>query len=528
MGHRRIKWRRTRFAGESASDFLERALLFSFCIHGIAMLSMLFLLLPGVPGGPDDGAARMAYLASSPWLWRAGWFPWQLTALSDLFLSLALLRTRWRLAALLSVLLTVAGIVPDQMGQVLWMTHGIELAQQGSLALYTRFEANVFFWISVYGGTFYTFAAIAWTWCFAVRGEGKWPRGLTVYSLLLWCLFAFLNANPLLPDFLHLSPFWIAGGNAASFIFLLLWFALTTEVVLRQTRPDQIVGRYAPWHHPRTGLGRIFDLPGNSRFLRTLCEYLPVVAFLSDITDVIYVNYLVEVSKLEPLVPGGLTLQRLGSDGRYALFTFLTFRHGHFGPRFLGKLRRLFPSPIQTNWRIYVRDPQTGKEGIFFVSNASGSTLVATGARLFSEGMPMHVLNASALHVDRDEQIALLYLDGGKGSAPDAKATLQFKDERPAQGPWNACFASYEEMLAYCVPQDRAFSSQPWYRRVTQQEIKLEIPLDACKPLEGMVYSHSASVFVGDATPFCFYVASVSFRFEQELYIPLSSSSTLS
>jgi hypothetical protein len=56
------------------------------------MLTMLFFLLPGLPGGPNGSAARMNYVASAPRLWRLGWFPWQFTALSDLLISLALLR----------------------------------------------------------------------------------------------------------------------------------------------------------------------------------------------------------------------------------------------------------------------------------------------------------------------------------------------------------------------------------------------------------------------------------------------------
>jgi hypothetical protein len=50
----------------SANSFLERTLLFTFCIHGIAMLAMVFFLLPGLPGGPNESAARMAYVASGP------------------------------------------------------------------------------------------------------------------------------------------------------------------------------------------------------------------------------------------------------------------------------------------------------------------------------------------------------------------------------------------------------------------------------------------------------------------------------
>jgi hypothetical protein len=496
---------------------LERTLLFSFCLHGVAMLAMVFFLLAGLPGGPNDGAARMLYVAHTPWLWRLGWFSWQLTALSDLLISLALLRIRWRPAALLSTLLVVAGMIPDQMGQVLWMTQGVALAQHGTLAMYSQFEATVFGWIGIFGGGGYTLAAVGWTWCFATEKAWRWPRGLTIYSLLLWSLFAFLSVSPLLPSFLQLSSLWIAAGNALGFILLLTWLALAAEMVMRAARPDQAVGRSAPWHHPRA---RMLNLIANSRFLRTLCEYVPMVAFLSDIKRVLYVNYIVEASRLEPFVPVGLELQRIGPAGRYALFTFLTYKHGHFGPRLLGPLRLLFPSPVQTNWRIYVRDPRTDNLGIFFVTNACSSTLVALGARLFAEGMPMHVLQAGSIEVGQDGTVELLQ-DSGTGTAPDAQASLQRMAERPTSGPWDGCFASYEEMLAYCVPQDRAFSTQPWYGRLTRQEITLNIPLTTCEPLEGSVHSRAAALFVGDAAPFCFVVPAVTFSFEQELHISL-------
>lgn len=511
-----------------ATSFLENTLVFSFCIHGIAMLTMLFFLLPGLPGGPHDSVAeRMAYVAGAPWLWRSGWFAWQLTALSDLLISLALLRIRWRFAALLAVLFVVAGMIPDQMGQILWMTRGVTLAQEGVLSSYSQFEATIFFWISVYGGAGYTLAAICWTWCFATQKNESWvswSRGLTSYSVILWSLFALLSVNPLLPVRLHLSPLWVAGGNALGFVLLLLWLALATEMVLRRRRPDQAVGRFAPWHYPsgpHAERAWLIDLIANSRFIRTLCEYIPNVAFISDITNVVYVNYIVEASKLEPFVPAGLELQRIGEDGRYALFTFLTFKHGHFGPRFLGKARLLFPSPVQTNWRIYVRHPRTGQSGVFFVSNACTSTLVALAARLLAEGMPMHVLQRGKVAIDKQGKVSLS-LENGQGSAPDAQAALSRVDKRPEQGPWTQCFASYEDMLAYCVPQDRAISSQPWYGRVTRQEIRLDIPLDACQPLEGKVYSHAAYRFVGNAPSFCFFVPRVNFRFEQENYDSLS------
>jgi hypothetical protein len=72
------------------------------------------------------------------------------------------------------------------------------------------------------------------------------------------------------------------------------------------------------------------------------------------------------------------------------------------------------------------------------------------------------------------------------------------------------------------VPQDRALSTQPWHGRVTRQEIRLEIPLAACRPLEGKVASRAAAAWVKEAQPFCFRVEKVAFRFDSEGYSPLA------
>src|SRR4051794_16955758 len=89
---------------------LERALLFTFVAHAAGMLAMAALLLPGMPGGPSaDLAARAAYVAGHPCLWRLGWLGWQVTALSDLLLGVALLVTPWvrKYAAVVTLALTL-------------------------------------------------------------------------------------------------------------------------------------------------------------------------------------------------------------------------------------------------------------------------------------------------------------------------------------------------------------------------------------------------------------------------------------
>jgi hypothetical protein len=489
-------------------------------IHGVAMASMALILLPGMPGGgTTDGVARMRYVADHPWLWWLGWLPWQFTALSDLLLGIGLLRASWipKGPAILTMLVTVAAVIPDQAGQAAWMTRGLALARAGDAAAYLAYEARIFEWTAVWGGTLYTVGALGWTWCFVAAKT--WNRWLGGISLVLWPLFLYVNAGPLLPRGLGPSPAFVAVGNALGFVLLQAWFALVAEEVLRRSRPVAASGRDAPWRHPRRLLRPVADLLANSRFVRALAEVPPALAFDSDITDVIYVNYVVEASRLRPLVPAGLELQRYGLEGRWSVFTFLTFRHGHFGPRAIGPLRRLLPSPIHTNWRIHVRDPRTGKEGIHFVTNAIASTPHALGARLMSEGMPMHVLASAELRAEGDRFV--LRLDPGDGSGPDAEADLRLAAAPPESGPWSAAFATWKDMLSHVVPQDRGFSTQPWHGRVTRQEIRLQIPLEACQPLEGTVASRAAAAIVGDAQPFCFRVAKVRFRFDGEEFDPL-------
>lgn len=490
------------------------------------MLAMAALLLPTMPGGPTQlDTDRIALIAAHPWRFRLGWLPWHLTALSDLLLAVALLRTAWipRVPAWLVLGLTVAAIVPDQGSQLLWITRGVKLAQaahaSGDASQYLAFESWAFPLTAVWAALLYTLSAIGWTLCF-VRA-GVWSAGLTRLSVVAWGMFGVVTVGPLLPAPLTLPKQAIAVGNAAGFILLMLWLALMTETVLRRSRPRPQHGRWALWQAPSPGFpGRLMAAAANSLFVRKLCALLPTFAFRSDITEVIYANYLIPHEQLAHLVPEGLTLQRLGPEGRWAMFTFLTYRHGHFGPAVLGPLRRLFPSPVQSNWRIYVRDPRTEKEGIYFVTSAVTTALHSLGARLMAEGMPMHLLEHGEVFSGANGEIRVL-LDPGSGSAPDAELALG-PDRRPAEeqllsAPWSECFGSYTDMLRYTVPQDRAMSTLPADCLTVRQEIGLGIPLTACEPLLGAVRSRAAAAIVGaEATAVCFRVPQVSFLFTGE------------
>ena len=132
----------------------------------------------------------------------------------------------------------------------------------------------------------------------------------------------------------------------------------------------------------------------------------------------------------------------------------------------------------------------------------------------------MHVLSRAEVTRAEDGSMRVL-LDAGRGSAPDADVSLQPAGAPQFQNEWSECFTSFREFLAYCVPQDRAMSTQPSAGTVTRQEIDLGIPLDICEPLAGEVRSRAAEAVAGDAKPVCFRVPKVAFLFEVEDKDPL-------
>ena len=100
-----------------------------------------------------------------------------------------------------------------------------------------------------------------------------------------------------------------------------------------------------------------------ARSRRKFTSFFPFLKLRSDVKDVVYMNWILEVDKVRHFIPDGLELWE--KDGK-TLFTILTYRHGSFGPSFLGPFRRLFLSPLQSNWRLYLKSaPPNVTQGSF-------------------------------------------------------------------------------------------------------------------------------------------------------------------
>ena len=502
-----------------ASRFLEQTLLLSLLLHLAAMASMALVIIQGVPGGgATDDLARVTFVAEHPLRWQLGWIPWQLCTIIDIVTGLALVWTRWvpRIPALLTLAVTCAGAVIEQRGEIPWVTTGAHRAQDalrsGDLGSYLAFEHSAYRNTAILGASLYLVMVVGWAWCLA--GGQVWNRALARVLPPALAVLAIGSAALLLPEPVRPGLRLAGVANGIGFVLLEAWLWLACEAVLARSRRRETTGRYAPWVHSASGVrGRVLTTIGKSHVLHAVGSWLPPIALRSDITDVVYVNYLVDAERLAGHVPEGFELCTVGPDGSHGLFSILVFRQGHFGPAALGPLRRLFPSPVETNWRTYVHDPRTGLDGVYFTTNAVESTLVSLVARHLSEGMPMHVLANADLDVG-ESGVTRVRLDPGVGTAPDLDAHLAPGRPRLPGSDWSAAFGDWDGFLAACVPQERAFSSQPWTRSTTRQEIRFAIPLESFEPLEGEVISRAARAIVGEAEPVCFRVPTVAFRFD--------------
>lgn len=249
---------------------------------------------------------------------------------------------------------------------------------------------------------------------------------------------------------------------------------------------------------------------------RAILSRLPFVTLESDVVEVVYLNWLVPCELAAPHVPPGVTLYERNGQ---TILTVLTYRHGHFGPAFLGPLRKLFPSPLQSNWRFYLEPLQTGQNSarhtgpcVLFIKNSFDSLLYTLITRLCSDALPSH-LAASLMHA-REGNRFTTELKGGHGSAPDLYSKCQIEANAALPPQWQAFFADWREAIAYLTLQESAIAQMPGTTRLAQAGIDLPIPQDQVMPLACTAYSPGELLTSLGASgePFCFTVPKVKFK----------------
>ena len=270
------------------------------------------------------------------------------------------------------------------------------------------------------------------------------------------------------------------------------------------------------YRHPRAGWpGRLFAALANcTRFAKVrqaVMSRLPFLTLHSDVRNVVYVSWLVDAAAAQRLLPAGVTLWQ--RDGKTP-FTVLTYRHGHFGPALLGPLRKLLPSPLQSNWRLYLDHTPAGAPAVpcvYFLKNIMDSLPHALGTRLFSDILPTH-LAAGMTHEVTATQ-ARCRIASGAGSAPLLDVQADLMAEHGLDAGWQALFGNWHDAVAFLACQDAAIAHVPRNGKLVFGEIDLPVDADQVQALTAL---RADCGLLGQlpplSTPFAFLVPEVAFK----------------
>ena len=270
------------------------------------------------------------------------------------------------------------------------------------------------------------------------------------------------------------------------------------------------------YRHPRAGWpGRLFAALANCTHFadvrQAILSRLPFLTLHSDVRDVVYVSWLVDAAAAQKLVPAGVALWQRG--GKTPL-TVLTYRHGHFGPALLGPLRKLLPSPLQSNWRFYLDHTPPGAPDVpcvYFFKNIMDSLPHALGTRLFSDILPTHLAATMTLEVSATQ--ARCNIAPGAGSAPALEVQAHIAGKQTLDEDWQQLFGNWRDAVAFLACQDAAIAHVPRNGKLVFGEIDLPIDLDQVQALTAL---RADCGLLGQlppvSLPFAFLVPKVAFK----------------
>ena len=237
--------------------------------------------------------------------------------------------------------------------------------------------------------------------------------------------------------------------------------------------------------HAKPGVAaQLIECLANSQTLagvrRSIMGRLPFLKLSSDVTDVVYATWLVDAKRVQRLAPNKAVLWQ--EDGLTPL-TILTYRHGHFGPQALGRFRKVFPSPLQSNWRLYLKQPLRDCPDVptvVFLKNVLDSALYAVGSRVFSDALPSHW---AAMALDTAASALTVDIDPGQGSAPALRLELTPGAGKVLPVPFTPLAQSWEDFVQRIAPQDAAVVDLPDIHRIALARIALPADLATVEPL---------------------------------------------
>ena len=249
---------------------------------------------------------------------------------------------------------------------------------------------------------------------------------------------------------------------------------------------------------------------------RALMRVLPFFKLQSRVKNIVYLSWLVDIDKVRSYYPKHVQLWE--KQGK-TIFTILTYQHEHFGFAFLGRFRKLMPSPKQSNWRFYI-EPQQKNKTVIFEQVVVDQKLYVLSGRLASDAMPaqfaqlfIHQKNNSQIHTQ-------LHVD----ECYQLSSTVEINTDQQLPKAWQDLFSSWDEAIRYLVDQDHA-----WVEWVDQPEKMsqgdIEMPFDFSQVLPAQVLNIACPLLkqwgVPEQDVFAFVVPTLDFYVRNELPLKL-------
>ncbi|MDO3666680.1 DUF2071 domain-containing protein [Acinetobacter higginsii] len=209
---------------------------------------------------------------------------------------------------------------------------------------------------------------------------------------------------------------------------------------------------------------------------RRMMRRLPFMRLQSQVSNVVYLSWLVDVEQVRLRYPKSVPLWE--KDGK-TIFTILTYQHQHFGFSFLGKLRQFMPSPKQSNWRFYLDDSQP--KTVIFEQVVVDQVLYVLGGRLASDVMPAQY--ASMFQHQRAEHV--IHTEMSVDEHYSLKSDVQMIKEKQLPDAWQQLFLSWKGAVEFLVDQDHAWAEwvdQP--TRMSQGDIQMPVQFQQIQAAE--------------------------------------------
>lgn len=247
-------------------------------------------------------------------------------------------------------------------------------------------------------------------------------------------------------------------------------------------------------------------------------RYLPFLKLQSCVSNIVYLSWLVDIEQVQNRFPEPIKL--LEKQGK-TIFTVLTYQHEHFGFSFLGWLRKLMPSPKQSNWRFYI-EPQQQDKTVIFEQVIVDQKLYVLSGRLASDAMPAQ-FSKPFIHQKVDQQIQTqLQID----STYQLSSSVDISSDKQLPVTWQDLFSSWDEAVRYLADQDHA-----WVEWVDQPENlsqgDIEMPFDFSQIQAAKVQEVHCSLLqkwgVNEQDIFAFVVPELDFYVKSETVLKLDS-----